>query len=118
MAGVGGHANKYNNQSTNKTRNPQIYQNAFGQGGAGGNPANTNFLAAGGSQLADGAQGFNYRTTDLKNPMQRGQSHTVGGGGMTTVGALVGQSNGFHGQTMGSQGLDQRSMSKDSHNRQ
>lgn len=56
--------------------------------------------------------------------MQRGQSHTVGGAaGMTTVGALVGQSNGFHqvGQTMGNQnnqGLDQRSMSKDSHNRQ
>lgn len=75
------------------------------QGGPGANPANTNFMAAGGSQLAD-AQGFNYRTTDLKNPMQRGQSHTVGGAaGMTTVGALVGQSNGFHqvGQTVSSQ---------------
>lgn len=68
MSGVGGHGNKYNNQSTNKTRNPQIYQNAFAQGG-GANPANTNFLAAGGSQLGDGAQGFNYRTTDLKNQM-------------------------------------------------
>lgn len=42
---------------------------------------------------------------------------------MATVGGLVGQSNGFHptNQTMGSQNnqaLDQRSMSKDSHNRQ
>ena len=74
--------------------------------------------------MADGAQGFNYRTTDLKNPIQRGQSHTVGGGaGMATVGALVGQSNGFQqvSQATGgqnNQGLDQRSMSKDSHNRQ
>ena len=49
MAGVGGAANKYNNQSTAKTRNQQIYQNAFAQGGPGANPANTNFLAAGGS---------------------------------------------------------------------
>ena len=69
MGGVGGQANKYNNQSTAKTRNQQIYQNAFVPGGAGPNPANTNFLAAGGPQLTDGGQGFNYRTTDLKNPM-------------------------------------------------
>ena len=55
--------------------------------------------------------------------MQRGQSHTVGGAAAATGGALAGQSNGFQqvGQTLSSQNnqaLDQRSMSKDSHNRQ
>ena len=84
-------------------------------GGAGPNPANTNFLTAGGGQLTDGGQGFNYRTTDLKNQMQRGQSHTGAGGAAMTMGGMVAsQSNGFH----NGQGLDQRSMSKDSHNRQ
>lgn len=70
--GVGGPQNKYNNQSTQKTRNQQVYQNGIVMAGPAGQVANTNVAHNNnGSFVGAGGLGVqNYTTNDFKKQIR------------------------------------------------